>query len=176
MTNFDERIFSQALSSTFPKMVFLDGKSWSNPEPVTADSIEHCNSKYNDVYLWNKELFPEIPVTLRADGKYHGPASGPVLQFLRCIPEENVLRSGRIVRGFNDEDITPEIEVYINAVWKILKQPATSALVCVSPMSGEIINPKVSSYWVWPDAVRWCRAEAGRFLRDRATQNYYRLA
>lgn len=172
MTSQDERLFSESLKSRFASMVILDGKVWETPEPVVAGSIDQCNSSFRQAYLWNKELFPEIPVGPRPGGKFEGPANGPVLQFLRSIPEGNVLRSGRIALGLSDEKISPAIDAYFKEVWRLVKKPATSKLICVNPETGELINPKVWGYWAWPGAVSWCRAEKGRFLRDCATQNF----
>jgi hypothetical protein len=173
MTSQDERLFSEILKSRFSGMVILDGKVWETPEPAVAGSIDQCDSSSRQAYLWNKELFPEIPVGPRPGGKFEGPANGPVLQFLRSIPEGNVLRSGRIALGLNDEKISAAIDAYFREVWTVVKKPATSKLICVNPENGELISPKVGGHWASPDAVAWCRAEKGRFLRGRATQNFY---
>src|SRR5437867_5163624 len=131
MTHQDEATFSEILRSNFPGIVFLDGNVWPHPEPAIARSIDQCKSDYGDVYLWNKDLFPAIPIGPRAGGGFQGPGSGPVLQFLRSIPEENILRSGRIALGISDENLTPEVDAYFKAVWRIVKKHATSALVSV---------------------------------------------
>ena len=171
MTTGDEQVFSEQLRSRFSKIAFLDDNVWPTPEAVTAPSIAHCRSRY--VYLWNRALFPQIPIAPRSGGGFQGPGSGPVAQFQRSIQEGNYLHSGRLDMGFNDEELTPELESYMKDVWKIIKHSATSKLRCEDPRTREVISPTVWGYWAWPDAVSWCRAESSRFLKDRATQNYY---
>ena len=170
MTPEDERAFSIELKRQFGDIVVLDDNVWPTPYPIMANSIDQCKSGY--AHLWNRSLFPGLPVGPRPDGRFQGPTVGPVLQFARCILEDNVLRSGRVALGLDRRDITPEVEKYIKEVWRMVKGPATSQLICIDPQTGEVINSQVRSYWAWPDAVRWCVAERGRFLRDRATQNF----
>ena len=173
MSSEDERAFSEMLKAKFPAMIFLDDNVWPTPEPVTAPSIEECKSRHRQVCLWNKRLFPLLPVGPRPGGQFQAPNSGPVAQFLRSIAEGNVLRAGRIAVGLDEEDLKPEVRQYLNDLWKLVKEPATSTLICVDPGSGELINPKVRGYWAWPDAVRWCQSDKGHFFRDRATQNFF---
>lgn len=167
----DEKAFSVSLKASFPAVVVLDDNIWPTAEPVTVSSIEQCKSGY--AHLWNRDLFPELPISPRPDGRFQGPSVGPVVQFVRCVLERNVLRSGRIALGLSREDLTPSIDNYLKELWRFIKKPATSKLVCVNPETGEIINQAVWGYWAWPDAVTWSRAEKGRFLRDRATRNFY---
>lgn len=173
MTNEDERFFSEVLKQNFPALRFLDCNIWGQPEPLERARIDLCTSNYDLVYLWNSSLFPQLPVSRRPDGRYQGPASGPVVQFVRSIQEESVLRSGRVAVGFNKEDLTDEVTQFVNELWKILKRFGISRLICVRPATGELINPKVTGYLAWPNAVKWVQAQKGRFLRDRSTQNFY---
>ena len=173
MTPVDETAVSEALLREFPRMAFIDENVWSTPTPRLTNSISESTALLGNVYLWNRALFPEIPVIKRADGRFQGPGAGPVFQFLRCRREGSILRSASLAAGFNDDEVTPEIESYLKKVWRMFKSPATSRLYCVSAETGQIINPKVERYWAWPDAVRWS-LENGHFLADRATRILFR--
>lgn len=171
MTPDDERVFSAQIKARFPGVVVLDDNTWPTKEPIAVASIDQCKSGY--AHLWHRILFPHLPVSQRRDGKFQGPTVGPVLQFVRCLSEANVLRSGRIALGLSAEKLTDEIDRYFTNVWSMIKKPATSKLICIAPETRQVVNPKVSGYWAWPDAVKWCQTEPSRFFRDRATQNFY---
>lgn len=171
MTHEDEKELSALLKFIFPGVVILDNNVWPTYQPDIASSIDQCKSEY--AHLWNRTLFPDLPISRRPDGKFQGPTVGPVLQFVRCIQEGNVLRSGRIALGFRREDLTPAIDEYFSQIWRMVKKPATSRLVCVSPENRKPINTRISGYWAWPAAANWCLGGKDRLLRDRATQNFY---
>jgi hypothetical protein len=170
----DEERFSSMLLSEFPSTVFLDGKTWPTPEPIMRSSIVDCTNPIGLVCIWNRDLFPSIPVGSRPGGGFEGPCNGPVIQFIRSRTEGVVLRGGGVDAGFADP-VPPEVKRYFNAVWCILKRNATNKLMCVDPESRAVINPKVTDLWAWPDAIKWCLADDQHLFGDNSI-NYYRPA
>jgi len=170
MSQKDEERFSSMLLSEFPRSVFLDGKTWPTAEPIIRHSITECTLGL--VYIWNRDLFPTIPIGPRPGRGFEGPGNGPVIQFIRSRIEGTVLHGGEVDAGFADP-VPTEVKSYFNTVWRILKTNATNKLICVDPESLAVINPKVTDLWAWPDAIKWCLANDRHLFGDNSI-NYYR--
>jgi hypothetical protein len=168
----DEERFSSMLISEFPGTVFLDGKTWPTPEPVIKRLITECTVGL--VYIWNRELFPTIPVGPRPGGGFEGPGNGPVIQLIRSRTDGVVLRGGGVDAGFEDP-VPSEVKKFFNFVWRVLKKNATNDLMCVDPETRAVINPKVTDLWAWPGAIKWCLSDEHHLFGDNSV-NYYRPA
>jgi hypothetical protein len=168
MTRADEQSFSLALLAKFPRICFIDDNVWATSSPPVFPLINLCETKF--VYLWNKEIVPEIEGLKRKEGIFDGPSSGIVVQFIRSIQEDNYLRSGSIAWGGCDND---PVYPFVKEVWKLLEKEATKNLVAVDPSDLHVINTAVPCYRVGKDAARWCQKGPRKLLKDRSTQNYY---
>lgn len=163
----DERDFSHLLCRMYPDVVFLDDNVWDGG-PHSVTSIEKCISTY--CYIWNKAIFPELPIFVREDGRLEGPASGVVIQFQRSrIDEEGDLLSGRIAVGYDTSG--EEFCSFVDGVWKILKKVSTVG-VCYAPTSGPVDFSRVIGQYVVGLAAREA-FEKGRLNRLRHTSTYH---
>lgn len=115
-----------------------------------------------------------MPIGSRQDGRFEGPANGPVIQFGRSRLEGEILSSGSVTAGFNNDNPKfAELEAFTKEVWKILRKHAHSKLICVDQETGQVLNPNVTGYLVWPDAINWVQEEKGHLLKDGGTWNFY---
>lgn len=171
MSTNDEERFSSMLVSESPGTVFLEGRRWPTREPVINRLITECTGL---AYIWNRDLFPSIPVVPRPGGGFEGPARGPVIQFIRSRTEGIVLRGGGVDAGFEDP-VPSEVKKFFNLVWRTLKKNATNELMCVDPETRAVINPKVTDLWAWPGAMKWCLSDERHLFGDNSI-NYYRPA
>jgi hypothetical protein len=172
MTPADEEAFSRALRSERPGVRFIDDNVWPTAEPPTCDSINSCGS--NLVYLWDTKVCGRLPATRRAEGGFQGPASGPVIQFVRSLVEDEQIRSGRVAAGYYDTDeFADEMKEFVRDVWHMLKSVSPQRLVAVAQFGRHVINSRPSGYLVGADAARWCRDDSRRVLKDRSTETYF---
>jgi hypothetical protein len=162
MTSADELAFSRELRNAVPQIRFIDDNVWDSPQPTLAESIAACKTHF--AFIWNPSLIRQLPVVRRGDGRYEGPNSGPVIQYVRSLKVDGLLRSGRIAAGFDDVD--ESMLDFANVVWQVLGKVANPRLVT---LDGE----PVPEYWAGSDAIYWLAADASRRMRDRSTETYY---
>ncbi len=174
MNEQDEREFTNLLITTLPNIAFLDDNVWPTAEPILRSSLSECTSPYGTAYIWNRDLFPTIPIGPRPGGGFQGPARHSVIQFIRSRLNGTVLRSGGVDLGFADP-VPADVKKYFNSVWRILKKNATNELICVDPETRAIINPKGTDQWAWPGAIKWCLSDESHLFRDNGN-NYFRPA
>jgi hypothetical protein len=172
-TEKDESDFSFLLRSQYPKVTFIDNCIWPSAEPPLRQSISDCQSPF--AFVWNRAIVPSVvfassPHFKRSDGTYTGPASGVVIQIVRCdIEDSTLLRSGRMAASADDR---PMIE-FIKGTWQLLSAFARARPFCVNPFTREVLNLHVSGVLIGPDAADWCVRGPNRFLKDRSTPNYF---
>jgi len=114
----DEGEWSKQIVRAFPSTVFIDGYKWTTREPPTKLSISECGS--NSVYIWNREIYPTLPVEKLVDETFRGPQAGMVIQFMRPTIQGSTLRSGDLGIGITLE--RPENEKMIEFAKTVLKQ------------------------------------------------------
>jgi hypothetical protein len=161
-TKGDELAFSKELKDAEPRVRFIDDNVWNSAKPQIAESIAACRSHF--AFIWNPVLVEELPVVRRRDGLYEGPNSGPVIQYVRSLEEEGMLRSGRLASGVDEAN--KRMLGFVELVWCVLAKVARPG---VATLDGETAD----EYWVGTDCLRWLRADPTRKLRDRSTSNYY---
>jgi|ERR1700694_21015 len=135
---------------------------WDSPQPVIVESIDACNTHF--ALIWNPSVILELPTVRRSDGRYEGPNSGPVIQYVRTLKADGLLRSGRIAAGVSDAD--DHMLKFANLVWQVLGKVAGPGLIT---LEGE----PAAEYWAGSDAMKWLAANPRRRLRDRSTETYY---
>jgi hypothetical protein len=158
-TTDDEAFFSHLLLSAIPDIHFLDGCVWPSV-PTTATSIDQCQS--NLCYLFSGSI-QNLPVFTRPDGRIQGAQSGCVIQVMRSLRQEDLLRSGSIGIGYEKTDV--RISSFVNTTWKLLKKVTTLG----------VVRPDQNvdrHYLVGHIAAR--EAREGRLrLRDRSVDIFY---
>ena len=160
-TNKDEEIFSSEIRKAFPATMFIDDMRWETNIPPAKSSITECESKF--VYIWNKEIYPNLPFMKRSDGKFQGPQSGMVIQMIRSrIKDEITFLSGEIATGVADEDF--EMVDFVKKVWKILKKAASKKVVQVNPETQEILFER-KDILVGNDAYEWSKVSEERYFK-----------
>jgi len=171
MTMRDEEAFSKAILEVAPMAVVIDGAIWQSRVPPIQQSVDLCGSR--NVYLWDKNVYADLPCLERSDGKIEGPKTGFVIQFSRSCVEERTLMSGRLAVGLDQkQERYTEMLSFVDKVWRVIKALASPDVCCVKRDTREIINPNVKNYLVGPDASRL--ASAGEILlKDRSTVNYF---
>lgn len=170
MTEDDERQFSDMITAAFPNTVFLDGGTWPTPQPIIKLTITDCTLCLT--YIWNRDLFPTIPVGPRPGGGFQGPGRGPVIQFIRSRMKGTILQGGGVDAGFADP-VPAAVKKFFNSVWRILKKNATNKLICIDPETRTVINPRMTDLWAWPGAIKWCLSDESHLFQDNGN-NYYR--
>lgn len=171
MTQKDEKQFSDLLKLKFPELTFLDDKVWALPLPLEKLSIDQCKANY--AYIWNKAIYQQLPIRQRENGQFEGPGNGPVIQFGRSRLEDGILYSGSVTAGFNNDNPKfSELDVFTKELWKILRKHGNSKLICVNRETGEVLNPNVTGYLAWPDAINWVQEKKEHFFKDRGTWNF----
>jgi hypothetical protein len=164
MTERDEERFSDQLLATDPSIRFVDGQRWPSIEPPLIGSISAATQ--SEAYIWSVRVASALPYRQRPDGVVEGPASGPVIQFLRSSWHEDELRSGRIAAGWNTENA--DAEDFIRTVWKVMKRVSTSDL--------ETYLGHRFPYRIGSDAKQWFLSSSEHRLRDQAvTSAYFRI-
>lgn len=165
----DEKQFSLYLCKKYDNILFLDGRVWDN-EPVIVKRINDCKESY--CYIWNKNIFSDIPILKRKDGRIQGPASGVVIQYARsCLDNEGYLLSGRTAVGYDTSD--NEYEKFIKDVWKIVKKVAHVG-VFHYPEFGEPDRSRIiKTHAVGKSVI--CKLKNGdiKRLRHTSTRVYY---
>lgn len=165
----DEKQFSLCLYKEYENIMFLDGRVWDD-EPVIVKQINDCKANY--CYIWNKNIFSDISILKRKDGRVEGPASGVVIQYARSkLDNRGFLLSGRIAVGYDTSD--HEYEKFIKDVWKIIKKIARIG-VFHYPEFGEIDRSKIIKTHAVGESVI-CKLKNGNIkgLRHMSTQVYY---
>ena len=153
----DERHFTDCLKHSIVDVKFINDSVWETPLPVDSESISNCHSHL--AYLYAGQ-FQDLPSRQRPSGDYAGPASGCVVQVLRCRLKEGVLYSGTVSTGYRDGDL--RMHQFVTRVWKCLK--ALGKIGVVGPTG--LIN---RMYLVGNDANRLVQAGSIR-LADRPTK------
>ncbi len=162
MTSADELEFSKELRKAVPQIRFIDDNVWDSPQPSVAETIAACKTHF--AFIWNPFVMQELPSVRRGDGRYEGPNAGPVIQYVRSLKSDGLLRSGSIAAGVDDAD--DNMLRFANLVWRVLRKVASPSLVTFD-------GAPAPEYWAGPDAMKWVAAEPGRRLRDRSTETYF---
>jgi hypothetical protein len=171
----DEAPLSNALRVAVPDVLFVDDCRWASPTPPCVPGID--SARHRLVFLWSPAIVPALPVVRHPDGvHYIGPQSGVVIQLLRSRLDPPFLRCGTISVGLDSASDThaQSMAAFIRTVWRTLDTVSSSRLVCVSPRTLEILNPKPQQFRVGHHASQWCRSSTERFLRDNTAINFYR--
>lgn len=164
LTNKDEEAFSYEIKKVFPATLFIDDMAWKTEIPPVKESITDCKSQF--VYIWNKDIYPEIKGIIRKDGKYQGPQSGIVIQLIRSKFKDNFLLSGYLSVGISIERPNKDKMIdFVKKIWKILKKTAPKKVAVVNLETHEIINDKVQMLAVGEDAANWCEKDPKRYLK-----------
>lgn len=111
LVNKDESELSAQLVNHFPNLLFLNDNVWRELPDCRA-GIQDCDS--SRAYLYNGRV-ETLPV-LRAPGRTTGPIAGCVIQILRSIRKGDLLLSGRIAIGIDDDD--EQMLRFAKVVWK----------------------------------------------------------
>jgi len=164
MTNKDEEVFSSEIKKLFPATVFINGSVWETEIPPAKSSIAECESKF--VYIWNKEIYPNLPYMQREDEKFKGPQSGMVIMLIRSrFNDETTLLSGEIAVGITvDRPEAEKMRDFVNSVWKILKKITPKKVIEINPETQEKLHQR-SDILVGNDAYEWCKAKDERYLK-----------
>jgi len=166
----DEDLFSQTCMDRRLRVVFVNDCYWPTPTPPTHSRLRDCTAKL--VYLWNRDLVPELPCKLHSDGaRYHGPQSGIVIQLLRGAIQGNELKYGTISIAFDESD--DEYARWVIAVFNVVQKISVRGLACVEPSTGEVLTSNPPMFRAGPNAAAWVRDEPGRFFRDNTAMNHY---
>ena len=174
MTHEDERVLSDALRAIRPALSIFDDHVWPTDKPVTVESVELASSNY--VYLFPSDLFAEIPTRQRPDGRIAGPSSGCVVQLSRCAVRGDHLVSGVIGTGWEEDNpVYSRMEIFWDDVAKVIKKFSVNKLVSLFPVT---LKPAgvAKTYWCFPNAAQWVRAQPDRVLKDRATETFFQVA
>ena len=153
----DEDALSRALRTAKPSIRFVNDSVWPSKIPPAHDSISECSSPW--AFIWDTDLFPELPSRQRLDGRFDGPISGVVFQVCRSRLEGTVLLSGRIAIGL--EDTRDDVRQLVKLVFGTLRNFTRPA---VWASTGD----EAPEYRVAPAASQWRQTE-GHVFCDRAT-------
>lgn len=123
LTRDDESELSRLLKTEFSDLRFLNDNVWRET-PDCQDGIENCDS--GRVYLYRGSL-DQLPTARRKTGEIEGPIAGCVIQILRSLEMNDVLLSGRVAAGFDDNDL--EMRQFASIVWKCVKSVGTQGVV-----------------------------------------------
>jgi hypothetical protein len=156
----DEHDFSRQIRNVFPGVVFIDNVYWPTEIPPSRVSIPECESKF--VYIWNRQIFPNILGMTRTHGGFYDPQSGIVIQFIRSQIKGNELLSGTMGVGFDKTDFA--MRTFVEGVWKIFKKLTPKKIVQVDPGTREVLFPR-TDIRLGIDAYRWCKEDDARYLR-----------
>lgn len=147
----------------------IDGARWRTLDPPIRDSIAECEQ--GEVFIWNRELSPTLPIVHSPGGGIEGPKSGPVIQYNRCVMEDDELLSGRIAAGFLSTDT--DRAAYIDPVWKLVKA-STGPVEGLTGVRFDHRLGRDALRWYQEDrGPNWARAHHGHCLRDRAVTALY---
>jgi hypothetical protein len=169
MTIADEATLSTGLVELAPSTAFIDGQRWPSLEPPLRGSIASCEGR--EVYVWNRQLSPNLPTVPLAGGGVQGPISGPVIEFTRSLLDGDELLSGRIAAGFAADD--EERLAYVERVWKLVK----SVTVPVDGLTGVPFDHRLGfdamRWYMEAPGPKWTQSNQGHRLRDRAVLSLY---
>ena len=168
----DEELFAKACAKRGLSMTFVDDCYWPTSTPPVHTQIGECRSKF--VYLWNRELVPELPCRLHSDGiRFHGPQSGVVVQLVRSETRDDVLRIGTLSAGFDKSNA--QYAGWVSGIFKVVDKISVPGLACVEPSTGETLTSKPFRLRAGPNAAAWVQARPGRFFRDNTVANHYTI-
>ncbi|MBK9216824.1 MAG: hypothetical protein IPM59_14740 [Chloracidobacterium sp.] len=159
-TRDDERVLSEKIRAIYPDVAFIDDVYWPSPTPAAKASIAECDSRF--VLIWNREMFPILPSLPRRDGTFHGPQSGMVLQLIRSTGTGEEMLSGSLGVGFDPSDV--RMKVFVEDIWKIVKELTHNELVQISPDTREVVGPR-TDILLGDDARAWCNEKPERVFR-----------
>jgi hypothetical protein len=146
----DEEELSAALHAAFPALKVIDGQRWPDAQPPIAEGIHCCESR--SVYLWPSDVVSELPSTplpqpMRLAGKrFQGPATGPVIQFMRCNEKDGQLELGQLSAYIEDAK-SPLGKAHAKVI-AFLKKRYSCPLDCLSIPTGELLDSNVRGYLV----------------------------
>lgn len=160
----DESAFSSEIRNSFPDTVFIDDLEWASKDPPGKLSIADCKSKF--VYIWDRNIYPTLPSAPLPNGKYRGPQSGLVIQFIRSqLKESNILVSGTIsIAVTGDTQEGKKMLAFAKGVWKILKKLTPRSLVQMDPEKRTVMFSR-KDILLGNGAANWCLESEDRFLK-----------
>jgi len=166
----DEVRFEEELRRVNPHIQVIEGSVWRDDGPNVKESIKDCTASV--IFLWNSELYPQLPSIVRKDGRRQGPTSGVVIQFIRSTIKDGLLLSGDLGIGISKEDVP--MQAFCKNVWRILRSLNFSKLNCIDKTTGDVKTANIDDYIVGEGAVEL--SNSGMLLKHCATDVYYRPA
>ena len=163
----DEKRASELLQAFVPRIAFVDGQRWQEPEPPLALNIQ--SAKSSEVYLWDRSVVETLPCAPleKPYGVYthQGPTSGLVVQMSRSLMKDGLLTMGQLTVGFDDESLAPTFDT----IFKCFRKLGMQKLSCMAP-DGTCLNRGIGGYIVGEAAQKFCRA-GGRL--EASAHNYF---
>jgi len=102
----DEADLSRQVAARSDTVAFVDGVLWPDEIPPLVPTIEAATS--NRVLLWDRQVFPRLPLVRTAHGEIHGPSTRYVICLDRSAPTRfgglEVLVSGMLTWSTTDPD------------------------------------------------------------------------
>jgi len=122
----DELELAGAIQALFPAVRFVDNRRWEAVDsPPSHSSILECS---RTAAIWNPDIFPKLPTSVRENGVIDGPQAGPVVQWLRSFIDHNGnLQAGRWAAS-NDAETEGEMVAFAQSIWKLLMKQTTNKL------------------------------------------------
>jgi len=122
----DELELADAIQMQFPSVRFLDNRGWRSIDSYPSHgSIMDCS---RTAAVWNPDISPILPVSVRENGIIDGPQTGPVVQWLRSfIDHDGNLQAGRWAASSDSED-GGEMITFAQSIWRLLMRQTTNKL------------------------------------------------
>ncbi|REJ64953.1 MAG: hypothetical protein DWQ31_19835 [Planctomycetota bacterium] len=162
LTPDDEVELSAILKEEVPGIQFLNGNLWQE-YPDCRDGIEYCETGI--VYLYFGSL-EQLPTMRRKDGRVEGPTAGCVIQVLRPIVKDEVLLSGRVAVGIDDDD--DHMRDFVSRVWRCVR--SVGKIGVVRP------DGKIDKHYLVGHHARKTVADGMIKIADRAVGLHYETA
>ncbi len=136
MTSRDELAIAEAVARALPQVRLLDDWAWEsvNLPPVRPSPLD-CGRA---IGIWHSGVRPEIEGVARGNGVIDGPASGAIVQWLRCRLVEGVLKHGRWAATFDPTD--EENAAFVRTLWNVLRAETTNRLRRISDLDGQEVS------------------------------------
>jgi hypothetical protein len=147
-TRADEAAFVAALRDPMPELRLVSDTIWPTSEPPLVEDITTSAERY--FYLWDAGAYPELPRRQIADGRWQGPAVGPVVQFERSEVLGQTLLAGSMTGNWGDELSAG----FVNAVWSVARRLTVGDIA--------MLDGSKLPYRAGLDAIRWVTEDESR--------------
>ncbi|MFK0087457.1 hypothetical protein ACIQUS_09180 [Pseudomonas sp. NPDC090755] len=176
MTRVDEIRFSQALSSHFPQIAFIDIGDWDTKTPLVKETLADCHNDTPQHSIWNKAILSTVEYSknfiFRNESKncYFGATVGPgLIQYIRSSKadyDDVCLRNGRLSSSY-DPKSDPRTDSFVKETFKILKKGARRVYL-VNRKTGKTEEKPEIHFFAWPDAADEYNGHNGKFLTNNS--------